>query len=63
LNNASGRPFVFAAGGEGIRWKSYGEALDFKAVEKSGWAYSRIHQNELVYEDGMTAMGDINVSR
>ena len=63
LNNASGQPFIFAAGGEVIRWKSYGEALDFEALEESGWAYSRIHQNELVYEDDMTAMVDINFSR
>ena len=39
------------------------EALDFEALEVSGWAYSRIHQNELVYEDDMTAMVDINFSR
>ena len=63
LNNASGQPFIFAAGGAVIRWNSYGEALDFEALEESGWAYSRIHQNELVYEDDMTAMVDINFSR
>ena len=63
LNNASGRPFIFSAGGEVIRWDSYGEALDFEALEESGWAYSRIHQNELVYEDDMTAMVDVNFSR
>ena len=63
LNNASGRPFIFAAGGEVMRWNSYGEALDFEALEVSGWAYSRIHQNELVYEDDMTAMVDVNFSR
>ena len=63
LNNASGQPFIFAAGGAVIRWNSYGEALDFEALEDSGWAYSRIHQNELVYEDDMTAMVDINFSR
>ena len=63
LNSASGQPFIFAAGGEVITWKSYGEALDFEALEDSGWAYSRIHQNELVYEDDMTAMVDINFSR
>ena len=63
LNDASGQPFIFAAGGEVIKWQSYGEALDFEALEESGWAYSRIHQNELVYEDDMTAMVDINFSR
>ena len=63
LNNASGRPFIFAAGGEVIRWNSYGEALDFAALEASGWAYSRIHQSELVSEDDMPAMVDVNFSR
>ena len=63
LNDASGQPFIFAAGGEVIKWQSYGEALDFEALEESGWAYSRIHQNELVYEDDMTAMVNINFSR
>ena len=63
LNDASGQPFILAAGGEVIKLQSYGEALDFEALEESGWAYSRIHQNELVYEDDMTAMVDINFSR
>lgn len=63
LNDASGRPFIFAAGGEVVRWTNYGEALDFEGLEDSGWAYSRIHQNELVYEDDMTAVVDINFSR
>ena len=36
LNNASGRPFIFAAGGEFIRWNSYGEALDFEALKNQG---------------------------
>ena len=62
-SDASGRPFIFAAGEEVVRWTNYGEALDFEALEESGWAYSRIHQNELVYEDDMTAMVDINFSR
>ena len=63
LNNASGRPFIFVAGGEVISCTSYGEALDFVALEDSGWAYSRIHHSKLVYEDDMTAMVDINFSR
>ena len=48
---------------EVIGWNSYGDALDFEALEESGWACSRIHQNELVCEDDMTAMVDINFSR
>ena len=63
MNKASGRPFIFSAGGEVIRWNSYGEALDFEALEESGWAYSRIHHSKLVYEEDMTAMVHINFSR
>ncbi len=63
LNNLSGQPFTFINGGKISKWNKYGDAVDFEGLEKSGWAYSRIHQNELVYEDDMTAMVNINFSR
>ena len=63
LNNASGQPFTLINGGESIKWNKYGDAVDFGGLESSGWAYSRIHQNKLVYEDDMTAMVNINFSR
>ena len=59
LNNASGQPFTLINGGKISKWNKYGDAVDFGGLEDSGWAYSRIHQNELVYEDGMTAMVNI----
>ena len=61
LNNASGQPFTLINGGKISKWNKYGDAVDFGGLESSGWAYSRIHQNELVYD--MTAMVNINFSR
>ena len=63
LNNASGQPFTLINDGKISKWKKYGDAVDFGCLESSGWAYSRVHQNELVYEDDMTAMVNINFSR
>ena len=63
LNNASGQPFTLINGGKISKWNKYGDAVDFGGLKSSGWAYSRIHQNELVYEDDMTAMVNINFSR
>ena len=63
LNNASGQPFTLINGGKISKWNKYGDAVDFGGLVSSGWAYSRIHQNELVYEDDMTAMVNINFSR
>ena len=63
LNNASGQAFTLINGGEITKWNKYGYAVDFGSLESSVWAYSRIHQNELVYEDDLTAMVSINFSR
>ena len=63
LNNASGQPFTLVNGGKISKWHKYGDAVDFGGLESSGWAYSRINQNKLVYEDDMTAMVNINFSR
>jgi hypothetical protein len=32
-------------------------------MKASGWSYSRIHKNELIYQDDISAMVDINFSR
>ena len=63
LNNASGQPFMLIDGGKISKWNKYGDAVDFRDLESSGWTYSRINQNKLVYEDDMTAMFNINFSR
>ena len=63
LNGASGQPFTLIIGGQITKWDRYGDAVDFAGLEKSGWSYSRIHRNDLVYQDDMTAMVNINFSR
>ena len=60
---AAGQPFIFSIDGNITRWDNYGDAVDFDGLQKSGWSYSRIQNNELVYADDITAMVDINFSR
>ena len=63
LNSISEEPFVFVAGGKPTAFTKYGDAVDFDGMKASGWSYSRIHKNELVYQDDISAMVDINFSR
>ena len=42
---------------------NYHDAVDFDGLEKSGWSYSRILKNELIYADEITAMVDVTFSR
>ena len=63
LNASSGNPFVFVIGGKPIAYPKYGDAVDFDGMKASGWSYSRIHKNELIYQDDISAMVDINFSR
>ena len=65
LNTSSGNPFVFVfvIGGKPTAYPKYGDAVDFDGMKASGWSYSRIHKNELVYQDDISAMVDINFSR
>jgi hypothetical protein len=63
LNASSGNPFVFVIGGKPTAYPKYGDAVDFDGMKASGWSYSRIHKNELIYQDDISAMVDINFSR
>ena len=63
LNESSGTPFVFIIGGKPTAYPKYGNAVDFDGMRASGWSYSRIHKNELVYQDDISAMVDIKFSR
>ena len=63
LNASSGEPFVFVIGGKPTAYPKYGDAVDFDGMKASGWSYSRINKNRLIYDDGVTAMVDINFSR
>lgn len=63
LNALSGNPFVFVIGGNPTAYPNYGDAVDFDGLKALGWSYSRIHKNELIYQDDISAMVDINFSR
>ena len=63
LNASSGNPFVFVIGGKPTAYPKYGDAVDFDGMKASGWSYSRIHKNELIYQDDLSAMVLINLSR
>ena len=63
LNASSGNPFVFVIGGKPTAYPKYGDAVDFDGMKASGWSYSRIHKNELIYQGDISAMVDINFSR
>ena len=63
LDAALDKPFIFNIAGKVTRWDNYHEAVDFDGLEKSGWSYSRILKNELIYADDITAMVDVTFSR
>jgi len=56
-------PFVFVIGGQVNTFSSYGDAVNFRGMEASGWAYSELHSNKLIYADESTAMVAVNFSR
>ena len=63
LDAALDKPFIFNISGKVTRWDNYHDAVDFDGLEKSGWSYSRILKNELIYADDITAMVDVTFSR
>jgi hypothetical protein len=63
LIDAADSPFVFVIGGQVKTFDSYGDAVDFSGMEASGWAYSELHSNKLIYADESTAMVAVNFSR
>lgn len=63
LVNGADSPFVFVISGTVKRFDNYGDAVDFDGLEASGWAYSRIHENKLIYADDRTAMVAVSFSR
>lgn len=63
LNALWGNPIVYVRGGKPAVYSNYGDAVDFDGIKASGWSYSRIHKNELIYQDDISAMVHINFSR
>ena len=63
LNALWGNPIVYVRGGKPAVYSDYGDAVDFDGIKASGWSYSRFHKNELIYQDDISAMVLINLSR
>jgi len=63
LNKNSDSPFIFVIGNKKNVYESYGDAVDFEGLKKTGWSYSSINTIELIYKDDVSAMVDINFSR
>ena len=63
LNALWGSPIVFVRGGKPAVYSDYGDVVDFDGLKASGWSYSRFHKNELIYQDDISAMVLINLSR
>ena len=63
LNDIFDSPCVLIFGERTNVHMSYGDAVDFDSLRKTGWSYSKINSLELIYEDLETSMVNINFSR
>ena len=63
LNEVSDSPFVFSIGGNTTKADRYGDLINFEGLIKSGWAYSKLSETRLIYQDETTAMIDLSFTR
>ena len=63
LNEVSDSPFVFSIGGNTTKADRYGDLINFEGLVKSGWAYSKLSDTRLIYQDETTAMIDVSFTR
>ena len=63
LNEVSDSPFVFSIGGNTTKADRYGDLINFEGLIKSGWAYSKLSDTRLIYQDETTAMIDLSFTR
>lgn len=63
LNEVSDSPFVFSIGGNTTKADRYGDLINFEGLKKSGWAYSKLSETRLIYQDEATAMIDFSFTR
>ena len=63
LNEVSDSPFVFSIGGNTTKADRYGDLINFEGLVKSGWAYSKLSETRLIYQDETTAMIDLSFTR
>ena len=63
LNEVSDSPFVFSIGGNTTKADRYGDLINFEGLIKSGWAYSKLSDTRLIYQDETMAMIDLSFTR
>ena len=63
LNETSDSPFIFSIGGSTTSSERYGDSINFEGLIDSGWAYSKLNQAKLIYQDEATAMVDVSFTR
>ena len=63
LDELTSSPFIFLVGDKISINNTYSEAVDFDAIKKTGWGYSKINSSEILYEDKYSSQVHINFSR
>lgn len=63
LDELTSSPFIFFVGNKISTDTTYSEAVDFDAIKKTGWRYSKINSSEILYEDKYSSQVKINFSR
>ena len=63
LDELTASPFIFFVGDKISITNTYSEAVDFDAIKKTGWGYSKINSSEILYEDKYSSQVHISFSR
>ena len=63
LDELTASPFIFVVGNKISITNTYSEAVDFDAIKKTGWGYSKINSSEILYEDKYSSQVHISFSR
>ncbi len=63
LDELTSSPFIFLVGDKISINNTYSEAVDFDAIKKTGWGYSKINSSKILYEDKYSSQVHINFSR
>lgn len=63
LDELTASPFIFVVGDKISITNTYSEAVDFDAIKKTGWGYSKINSSEILYEDKYSSQVHISFSR
>ena len=63
IDELSASPFLFYVGGKLNKGNTYGSIVDFDAIKKSGWKYTKIDSSEIFYEDESSAQLKVDFTR